>query len=113
MYTFTERSKQTEVQKFLRRLADRSVAERHSIEQERRDESRIGQAIPVYMARWDGECFSKEEETIGLSQNVSSQGIAVVVIGPFQATRLILAFCMESRPHFALGEVRSETPVGG
>jgi hypothetical protein len=113
MYKFTERQKQADVEKFLRRLADRAASKWMSNRCERRNESRCGQSMPVYMARWDGASFSKEEATIALSRDVSSQGIAVVVVGPFQAKRVVMAFWVESRPCFALGEVHNEAPMGG
>jgi hypothetical protein len=113
MYTFTERQKQTDVQKFLRRLADRSAAKWLAGKYERRTDSRCGQSMPVYMARWDGESFSKDEATIALSRDVSSQGIAVIVVGPFQAERVLIAFWVESRPCFAVGQVHNDTAIGG
>ncbi len=113
MYTFTERQKQLDVQKFLCRLADRTTSKGFSNRYERRNEGRTGQSMPVYLARWDGECLSKDEATIGLSRDVSSQGIAVVVVGPFQAKRIVMAFWVESRPCFALGNVQNETFLGG
>ncbi len=113
MYTFTERNNQADVQKFLCRLADRAASKRFSERDERRDDSRTGYSMPVYIARWDGDCFSRDEATIALSRDISSQGIAVVVVGPFHAERLMLAFWVESRPHFALGAVQSDQPIGG
>lgn len=113
MYSFDERNKQADVQKFLRRLADRSTTKWLAGKYERRNDSRCGQSMPVYMARWDGESFSREEATIALSRDVSSQGIAVVVVGPFQAEQVLVGFWVESRPCFAVGQVHNDTALGG
>ncbi len=113
MYTFTERKNEADVQKFLCRLADRAATKRFSERYERRDDSRTGYSMPVYVARWDGDRFSKDEATIALSRDISSQGIAVVVVGPFHAERLMLAFWVESQPYFAVGAVQCDQPIGG
>lgn len=113
MFSFRKRSTQVEVHRLIRRLIDSSCPNMPPASGNVRWEDRSNRTIPVLLVPMaDGEPQLHEAVT-AVTKNLSGQGLALVLHGPFWAEGVLIGFWHDGEPEFVRGEIRQNVPLGG
>jgi hypothetical protein len=115
MFSFNSQKKLVELQKYVRRLCDRTTAELSPLEGESRSDSRHYRVIPTILSPWEDDGPVLHESAFVLTKDVSERGVGLVLEQPFRAERVVLGFWLphEDHPDFFLGDIRQNSPIGG
>jgi hypothetical protein len=113
MYSFDGRKQLLEVQGILRRAIDSSAPNLVSQDSELRYDNRANRTFPLVLAPWAEDRAVLNKAITALSKNLSSQGLTVIHVDPFEAEELVVGFRLDEETHFMLGRVRHRTALGG
>jgi hypothetical protein len=113
MYSFDGRKQLFEVQGILRRAIDSSAPNLVPEDNELRYDSRANRTFPLVLAPWAENRAVLNKAITALSKNLSSQGLTVLHVDPFEADDLVVGFRLDGEIHYMLGRIRHRTPLGG
>ncbi len=111
MYSFDKRKDQLDVHKFMRRIIDTSTPVPSAVDQ--RWEGRSLRAMPVLICPVQDGTPIVDEATFALTENLSSDGVSIVLPSELAAYRVVVGFWVESRVELVLGQVKRQAPLGG
>ncbi len=113
MYSFDGRKQLLEVQGILRRAIDSSAPNVVPPDSELRYDSRSHRTFPMVLAPWADDRAVLGKAITALSKNLSSQGLTVLHVDPFESDDLVVGFRLDEETHYMLGRVRHRTALGG
>jgi hypothetical protein len=116
------RRARVELENYLSRVAEVTHPDGASDEENQRSESRISRIFPVLIAPWEDNGPVIGQFTYGLSRDISSHGMSIVLTRPFRKINCEVVVGMwptnelltavSTPPGFILGEVRQEVEMG-
>ena len=114
MFSMFESRRKRSLHTFLARLVSRSDPTLVTRGSEYRRDRRYDRTLAVLLAPCEKDSPLLGSAICGVTKNVSSDGLAVLVSNePFDSSQVAVGFWVEDRGSIALGEIKSNTALGG
>jgi hypothetical protein len=118
MFSFESRQKNVAIQSRIRRLLDLTVPNLPLSDglQTDRVEDRHNRVLPALLCAWEHQQPVADSFTFVVTKDIASEGVGLLLVQPFRAKEVLLAFCLEEEvmeePWFFLGRSQSLRKVG-
>jgi hypothetical protein len=117
MSLFSFRKKNTDFQRYMRRLIDLTGPIRACSTGTERLVTRTNRAVPTLICPWENDWPIVSQAIVAITKDLGDQGVAIVVDHSLDFQNVLLAFCHQEatagEPWFFLGIQRSSVPLGG
>ncbi len=118
VFSFGARRRTMEVQRRMRRIADRTVPNHpHDPNVSDRSEDRYNRSIPLLICPWENGAPRREDHCYALTVDLSDTGAGLVMYKPYDGDEVVLAFWIPAidmeEPWYFLGRVQRNQPLGG
>jgi hypothetical protein len=105
------------LQKYLRRVADRTMPNMSVTGSGRRREDRYNRAIPTLVAPWEEDQVDRSRCAIVLTRDIADRGVGLITQHPLPRGDVILGYWISfddaHEPWFFRGTIQREDAIGG
>jgi hypothetical protein len=118
MFSFRERRKAVDLQKYVRRIADVTTPNSGMTAECLRSQIRYNRTIPTLLCPWYGDRVDCDRCAMVLTKDLCDRGVGLITHHPFPGRDVVLGFWLPyddnmQEPWFFRGTIQREVPIGG
>ena len=117
MFSLGRRKKIVNLQRYLRRIVDRTAPNNGVSMDVARTENRYNRIIPTLLSPWTDGRVDVGRSLLALTKDIADHGIGVITNHPFPRGDVVVGFWLPDRdmqsPWFFQGSIQRESPIGG